>query len=203
MSQQPPPFWRVSAFSGLLGDPFIGGTDLQGGHIANSLVQLHNVISRIQKSCIASRQPDKSEKEEKKEKEEDDDNKSQAPDPLGDCLNLWEKEDLEELVPLLSILEASAKTAMKAAKCESPEDMTKFLGPFMQLLSSIKLGETMFVPGGWLGLTKMAFVLFIIEKRDNDDYSFTVCNVGEGLEYHPSRLFSQPEAPHSDGFDHF
>ena len=175
--EERPPYWRVSPFIGFLADPFIDRSALTGGHIANTFVLEYAALGGIYNKIINSR----------KEQSE-----SSSSSTFQDELSLWSTQDLDLLKYLCSQLEITGKLSIEAAKCESPEDLMKIITPLSENLSKLKDGEICILPGGWTGLAKSAFVLFIVEKK-GDLFSLVVCNAGEGMEYHPSRIFSQPE----------
>eukprot|EP00211_Chloroparvula_japonica_P012862 CAMPEP_0119153998 /NCGR_PEP_ID=MMETSP1310-20130426/50160_1 /TAXON_ID=464262 /ORGANISM="Genus nov. species nov., Strain RCC2339" /LENGTH=113 /DNA_ID=CAMNT_0007146487 /DNA_START=15 /DNA_END=353 /DNA_ORIENTATION=+ len=72
--------------------------------------------------------------------------------------------------------------------------MTKFMKTLAEAFAVLKPGEVLLLPGGWTGLTKTAYVVYLVEKEDDASFALTVCNSGEGLEYHPSKFFSEREA---------
>ncbi|KAF0716064.1 hypothetical protein As57867_003035, partial [Aphanomyces stellatus] len=39
--------WKVDACIGLMGDPYIGGTELEGGHISNGLLMVSHFLAQV------------------------------------------------------------------------------------------------------------------------------------------------------------
>ena len=57
----------------------------------------------------------------------------------------------------------------------------------------------MVVPGGWDGERSRGTLVYIIERKNDDAYSFVICNGGcAGIEYHPS-AGAAPSIPESAG----
>ncbi len=112
---------------------------------------------------------------------------------LDSSLSLWEKEDLSVLDRLIPLLVDVRELTRKLGGCESPEDMSKFLRVFVPQIKAMKVGEEKVIPGGWWTLTSTGYVCALLEKTSDVEFTFTLCNRGEGLQYHPSCVFSSKE----------
>eukprot|EP00033_Pygsuia_biforma_P003931 GCRY01004306.1.p1 GENE.GCRY01004306.1~~GCRY01004306.1.p1 ORF type:complete len:264 (-),score=13.62 GCRY01004306.1:14-805(-) len=65
---------------------------------------------------------------------------------------------------------------------------------FMKKLENTQVGDTLLIPGGWAGLNTNGTVLYIIRRLTTSTCIFTICNTGEGLEYHPSSFSDGTES---------
>jgi len=81
----------------------------------------------------------------------------------------------------------------KLSATEAP-DVSKFkdfITLFMTQLKELPKGEIMFIPGGWLGSTTLAELVFIAEHKQSGAFDLVICNAGMGLNYHPSRIMEE------------
>ena len=71
-------------------------------------------------------------------------------------------------------------------------DFLIFLQNFLKLVINLPPNESIVFPGGWLRPESTHLLLYILRNDGNGEYTFTVCNTGNGggdesgLEYHPS-----------------
>jgi hypothetical protein len=64
-----------------------------------------------------------------------------------------------------------------------------FINMFVGVVNKVAPHQQIVVPGGWQKLDgKGHLCLYILRNQGNDKFSFTVCNTGDGLQYHPSRF---------------
>jgi Variant SH3 domain. len=64
-----------------------------------------------------------------------------------------------------------------------------FINMFVSIVSKIAKDQQIVLPGGWQGLDGKGHVcLYILRYHGEEKFSFTVCNTGDGLQYHPSKL---------------
>ena len=87
---------------------------------------------------------------------------------------------------LMDLLDAAAHT-----KTELPSSTTSFdifLDCRLAQLADLPVGGACVWPGGWRHQSGGHAVLYIVERTDAEHFSFTVCNTGEGLEYHPQTV---------------
>ncbi len=62
-----------------------------------------------------------------------------------------------------------------------------FINAFVSLITNIQPHQQIVLPGGWQQPEgKANLCLYIVRNCGGDKFSFTVCNTGDGLEYHPS-----------------
>jgi hypothetical protein len=90
---------------------------------------------------------------------------------------------LEACIKLINSLPHSAGASGK----QLDQLFLNFITVFVSLIQSVMPHQQIVVPGGWQQPDGKAHVcLYIIRNLGGDQFSFTVCNTGEGLEYHPS-----------------
>lgn len=64
-----------------------------------------------------------------------------------------------------------------------------FVTMFVNLVSKIEPNQQIVLPGGWQQLDGKGHVcLYILRNCGSEKFSFTVCNTGDGLQYHPSKF---------------
>jgi hypothetical protein len=64
-----------------------------------------------------------------------------------------------------------------------------FINMFVSIVTKIAKDQQIVLPGGWQGLDGKGHVcLYILRYHGEEKFSFTVCNTGDGLQYHPSKL---------------
>ena len=62
-----------------------------------------------------------------------------------------------------------------------------FINAFLSVISKIEPHQQIVLPGGWQQPEgKSHICLYIVRNCGGDRFSFTICNTGDGLEYHPS-----------------
>eukprot|EP00516_Mucochytrium_quahogii_P008420 CAMPEP_0203758104 /NCGR_PEP_ID=MMETSP0098-20131031/10854_1 /ASSEMBLY_ACC=CAM_ASM_000208 /TAXON_ID=96639 /ORGANISM=" , Strain NY0313808BC1" /LENGTH=3866 /DNA_ID=CAMNT_0050650355 /DNA_START=244 /DNA_END=11840 /DNA_ORIENTATION=- len=77
---------------------------------------------------------------------------------------------------------------LASVEVDKPEKLAEFVKAFTEKLKSLSSGELVFIPGGWVGSTTRASLVYIAENCGNGTYSLTICNAGAGLNYHPCRV---------------
>lgn len=64
-----------------------------------------------------------------------------------------------------------------------------FINMFVGVVNKVAPHQQIVLPGGWQKLDgKGHLCLFILRNQGNEKFSFTVCNTGDGLQYHPSKF---------------
>lgn len=207
-----PLLWKVDSFGGLLADPFIGGTELETGHIANAVqVTLPSCSSNPLFPSIHPPHPTQ-------------------PHPLpststvprsqiiqllfGQLLDLpaaelqqrlsllQSPENLRRLRQGIGFLNGAREMTLTAYKeVQDPEKLAKFVQDWLQKLQGLGVGEALLCPAGWNGLTQRGTVMFLIQRgklndpQSRDGYSFSVINAGgnDSILYHPSMATEDPE----------
>ncbi len=90
---------------------------------------------------------------------------------------------MEACIKMISSLPHSAGASGK----QLDQLFLNFINAFVSLISNIQPHQQIVLPGGWQQPEGKAHVcLYIVRNCGNDKFSFTVCNTGDGLEYHPS-----------------
>ena len=159
------PFWRLSPFVGLFGDPYIEGTELEAGHFGTSLAVVDHIIGRVINKFL----------------------QDGGAKRLGlDILNLNSISNIKMIKKIFTDCAVIVNALLESA--ESPSDTLQVIKKFVGDIKNQKIGERILIPGGWFGLTSMGGVLHIIERVADNSYSFITCNSGSGREYHPSTI---------------
>ncbi len=64
-----------------------------------------------------------------------------------------------------------------------------FINMFVGVVNKVAPHQQIVLPGGWQKLDGKGHVcLYILRNQGNDKFTFTVCNTGDGLQYHPSKF---------------
>jgi hypothetical protein len=64
-----------------------------------------------------------------------------------------------------------------------------YINMFVNIVTKIAPNQQIVIPGGWQKLDgKGHLCLYILRNQGEEKFSFTVCNTGDGLQYHPSRF---------------
>ena len=170
MSRKPPHFWRLSPFISLFSDPYIEGTELEGGNIAISLLIVEFILKRFLSKV-----------------------KQNGLDNSG--LTSFSIPDFDKIENLRKAIESCTAIATQATESENAEDLMKIVLPFIETIKLLPENGYLLAPGGWVGLTSQGSVLYIIQKTSDSLYSFIICNSGSGLEYHPSCASDNDNTP--------
>jgi len=90
---------------------------------------------------------------------------------------------------LASAVEDSIQLSSTVAKLDADDanKFLEFLNNIVFKVVSMKKGDFLILPGGWLqpdGGQTCVYVLY----RSQDNFSFSISNTGDGLEYHPSSV---------------
>jgi len=88
--------------------------------------------------------------------------------------------------PLMGLLNALKRLA--SAEVDSSEKCQQFVETFLDLMRNMSPGGLVLVPSGWLGSTTQSSIVLIVERNSDQTYNMVVCNAGNGLNYHPSRV---------------
>ena len=90
---------------------------------------------------------------------------------------------LEACIKMIASLPHSAGASGK----QLDQLFLNFINAFVSLITHIQPHQQIYLPGGWQQPEgKSHLCLYILRNCGNDKFSFTVCNTGDGLEYHPS-----------------
>ena len=64
-----------------------------------------------------------------------------------------------------------------------------YINMFVTIVTKIAPNQQIVLPGGWQKLDgKGHLCLYILRNQGEEKFSFTVCNTGDGLQYHPSKF---------------
>ncbi|CAK9107070.1 Calmodulin [Durusdinium trenchii] len=77
---------------------------------------------------------------------------------------------------------------LASVEIDDADKCSKFVGVLLEKFRNLAAGDVMFVPGGWLGSTTRAFLVYVVEKLGTGNFKMVVCNAGAGLNYHPSKV---------------
>lgn len=90
---------------------------------------------------------------------------------------------MEACIKMISSLPHSAGASGK----QLDQLFLNFINAFVSLINNIQPHQQIVLPGGWQQPDGVSHVcLYIVRNCGGDKFSFTVCNTGDGLEYHPS-----------------
>jgi len=90
---------------------------------------------------------------------------------------------MEACIRLMQILPHSAGASGK----DLDTIFLNFINAFLSMVPNLSPHQQIVLPGGWQKPEgKSHICLYILRNCGNDRFSFTICNTGEGLEYHPS-----------------
>jgi hypothetical protein len=90
---------------------------------------------------------------------------------------------MEACIKMISSLPHSAGASGK----QLDQLFLNFINAFVSLITHVQPHQQLVLPGGWQQPEGKAHLcLYIVRNCGDDKFSFTVCNTGDGLEYHPS-----------------
>ena len=79
---------------------------------------------------------------------------------------------------------------------QEPDHLHQITTYVTEKITGLEPGNIMFLPGGWNdGIGKNVHLVYVITRQDDGTYSFIVCNVGPGNEYHLSSVTPKPQNP--------
>ena len=77
---------------------------------------------------------------------------------------------------------------------QEPDHLHQITTYVTEKITGLEPGNIMFLPGGWNdGIGKNVHLVYVITRQDDGTYSFIVCNVGPGNEYHLSSVTPKSE----------
>lgn len=77
---------------------------------------------------------------------------------------------------------------------KEPDHLHQITTYVTEKITELEPGNIMFLPGGWNdGIGKNVHLVYVITRQDDGTYSFIVCNVGPGNEYHLSNVTPESE----------
>ena len=160
--KKPPPTWETPSFWGLLCDPFAQGTVMEGGEV------LHGVygIARCLQTIILK----------------DDESKAKY-------LPGFNTQDLTCCQSLMPILKDCFEICRSASEMQEPAQLNNLALEVQTKIRALSVGGILLIPGGWNdNFSHRSKVVFIVMKTGQTDqgaeYSFVVCNSGQGKRYH-------------------
>lgn len=181
------PVWRDKAYIGVFGDPYVRDTELEGGHIAESIDAMHFVLDALYRSSApsstASRDP---------------------PLPFSFSTADWfsmftDGASRSAMKRVIDTIEGSldtihlAKDALDALADKDMKDSEKLrftyrlMRNWRKKVRAMQVGDVLLLPGGWIA-PKAGHAIMHILYRYEHSYSFVTCNTGGGLTYHPSSV---------------
>ena len=77
---------------------------------------------------------------------------------------------------------------------KEPDHLHQITTVVSEQINNLEDGGILFLPGGWNdGIGKDVHLVYVITRNDDATYSFVVCNVGPGSEYHLSSVTTKSE----------
>ena len=159
----PPPLWRSSVWAGLFCDPYVANTDLEGGLGSCGMA----AYGRRLASAAARLFPD-------------------APGALSQVV---------ELAARLAAGAALSVVRDRGAAAAAPADPVAPFQRHYDALRALAPGGYAVLDAGWLipGASGHAIVIIIGRDADCVTGSLTVCNSGDGVEFHPVSVAAHPK----------
>ena len=159
------PFWRSSPYVGLLAAPYVSGTPLAAGHVANSVRALQAGLGRIaDKENHSTRRI------------------------FGDAVD---KVDFAAIEKAAAQLEKCFDLCKEVYGADKPEKLAPVVEKLSQDILALPVGESLLVPAGWVSLTNSGTLLYIVRRESPTMYSLVVANGGNALAYHPAKPFGE------------
>lgn len=137
---------HLGSYAAQTADAFIEGTELAGGHVANSIATLSYLLSRILKAA----------------------DKAASDGSLMSPLPAFSREDLIALLAVQRLIGESHELA--AAQPQESKDLTELVSKWVSKVEGLQVGDQAFCPGGWVGLTTASTVIHIIERTAEDAF---------------------------------
>lgn len=163
------PFWRLPPFVGLLADPFVQGTELEGGHVAYALQLLHKLFVVVHEDAVKASSVEA------------------APEDVPPiALSMWDAQHLERLRLVTGHVQACAELAAACGRVADSASLAELVSEWVERVEKLEVGQMLLVPGGWLGMTSSGVVMHVLERSGPAEFAFTTVNTGKGLEYHES-----------------
>jgi len=165
--------WRTAAWTGEFGDNYLQNTEIEGGFISPSVLQLH---LRLEDIFVSK-------------------------DTLLKIFGYEDPETFDEAKSLSSKLHRCyfyAAEIEKIQRNETDVDLEELIKSILSDLTDLSIGEYLVIPSGWLAVASGHFVAFVIQREVDSDqgetevdrrrFTFTIVNTGDGLQFH-SREF--------------
>lgn len=168
--------WQSAAFIGLFGDPYLRNTPYEAGGSPQALAATLDVLAQVlhpQSAFVGSALSSSS--------------ASASDDPVAFVLSgAQEQFVLDSLVPQLERCKQWTEAALKVGDATQ---LQAFLVAWKAQLLQLQPGEPLLVPGGFVSNVSSHTIMYVVEKGDADQYTFTVCNKGPGADlYHPQTV---------------
>lgn len=184
------PVWRDKAYIGVFGDPYVRDTELEGGHIAESIDAMHFILDALYRSSAPASEAATS--------------TEATPLPFNFSTSEWfstftSPSARSALQSVIDTIKGSldtihlAKDALDALADKDMKDSDKLQFSYRLIrncrlkLRSMKVGDVFLLPGGWIAPKAGHAIMHILYKYEKS-YSFVTCNTGGGLTYHPSSV---------------
>ena len=100
--------------------------------------------------------------------------------------------------PCVSVLSSVVACLESAEKLEvnlyQDYGITRCMQLFLSDVQALEVGKQMVWGGGWIIPTGGHAVMHVLQRDEEDSYTLTTCNSGEGVQYHNSsaRCFPKP-----------
>jgi hypothetical protein len=203
------PVWRDRAFVGIFGDVFVRDTELEGGHIAESVDAMHFILDALYRSSNPNGNvvPSPTFDDRKGSESGSNANENELL-PFNFCTHSWlstyndsdgiARNALRSVIRTLWFSISTIHHAKDVLDALSDKNLTEeekqrfhfvLIRQWRRRVKKLKPGETIILPGGWIGAKAgHAIMHILIYNSDGATFSFVTCNTGGGLTYHPSTV---------------
>ena len=106
----------------------------------------------------------------------------------------WTEDERNKLRNLNQMLgEGLMFTTSLPAHTHDDRQLHEFLMELTIKAKSLRIGDFLMIPGGFSPANKVGEPMLFVLHRRSKDYSFCVCNTGDGVQYHPFKPGKPPE----------
>lgn len=147
------------AFAGEFGDVFIENTDIEGGQFPIAA----DTLLAILKSFL---------------------NPSHGENWRSKLTN-FEQSHFDRLFRIIDNVQYASELGKEMRPGQENSSTLSLIQRIVSDISALAINDRIIIPGGWTNLGGGHAIVYIIERSSDSKFSFTVCNTGEGLGYHP------------------
>lgn len=111
-----------------------------------------------------------------------------------DYLQLWSDEQFALLQSISDMLKDTMEVYKFEEKINDGDGLAMYVAAWGKKLDELETGKFVFLPAGWAdGIGPQCFVVLLLERVSDNEFRLTLCNKGQGLEYHPCSVREAPK----------